>query len=141
MPVYMLNTAAGTIDGPAKAKIAADITRIHCDVTGALPAFVNAFFFEAAPHLPLGDKLVTVYGGIRAGRSDAQKAQITDKIRHSIGQHAGLALEGIVVDIRDTPASWTMEGGAVMPEPGEEAAWLAANAARAGDAHSRTDGP
>ena len=135
MPVYMLNTAAGAIDGPAKAKIAADITHIHCEVTGALPAFVNAFFFEAASHLPLGDKSVTVYGGIRAGRTDEQKARIKDRIRQSIGQHAGLALEGIVVDIRDTPASWTMEGGAIMPEPGEEAAWLAANAAKAGEAH------
>jgi hypothetical protein len=28
---------------------------------------------------------------------------------------------------RDVPAAWVMEGGAVMPEPGEEDAWLAAH--------------
>jgi len=29
------------------------------------------------------------------------------------------------VQLLEVPAAWVMEGGAVMPEPGEEAAWLA----------------
>lgn len=29
------------------------------------------------------------------------------------------------VDLTDVPASWLMEGGRIVPEPGEEAAWLA----------------
>jgi hypothetical protein len=32
----------------------------------------------------------------------------------------------IRVDLTDVPASWLMEGGRIMPEPGEEADWLAA---------------
>ena len=31
----------------------------------------------------------------------------------------------------DVPAKWAMEGGDIMPEPGEEDAWFAAHAAKA----------
>ena len=36
------NAAKGAIDDAAKPKIAADITRIHCDVTGAPPMSLGA---------------------------------------------------------------------------------------------------
>ena len=52
------------------------------------------------------------------------------EIRASVSRHVGLALDDVVVGINDTPASWVMEGGDIMPEPGDEAAWLAAHAAR-----------
>ena len=37
MPLYICNAAKGAIDDAAKPKIAADITRVHCEVTGAPP--------------------------------------------------------------------------------------------------------
>ena len=37
----------------------------------------------------------------------------------------GIALKNIDFVIFPIPASWVMEGGAVLPEPGEEASWLA----------------
>jgi hypothetical protein len=30
----------------------------------------------------------------------------------------------MIVALVDVPARWVMEGGAIMPEPGQEAAWL-----------------
>lgn len=125
MPLYSCNAAPGAISEPAKAKIAADITRIHCDVTGAPAIFVHAFFFEDAPHQPLDGKQAFLFGSIRAGRTDAQKAQIVDEMRHSIHTHAGIPIEEITVITQDTPAKWVFEGGEIMPEPGEEAVWLA----------------
>lgn len=125
MPLYSCNAAAGAISDDAKPKIAADITRIHCDVTGAPPIFVHAFFLENAPHQPLDGKKAFLFGSIRAGRNDAQKAQICDEMRQSIHTHAGIPLEDIVVITQDTPAKWVLEGGEIMPEPGEEAEWLA----------------
>ncbi len=130
MPLYMTNAAQGVIDDAAKKKIAADITRIHCDVTDAPPAFVHAFFVEDAPHMPLDDKSAFLLGSIRAGRNDEQKAQIIEEMRQSIHEHAGLQLDDIQVVIRDTPASWVMEGGDIMPEPGEEEAWFTAHEAK-----------
>jgi len=128
MPLYLTNGAAGALSDDAKQKIAGDITRIHCDITGAPPIFVHAFFAEGVPDMPLGDKSVVTFGNIRSGRSDAQKAEIKSQIREAVSGHAGLPLEAVDVKLFDTPAHWAMEGGEIMPEPGEEAAWLAAHA-------------
>ncbi len=125
MPLYMCNAARGVIQDAAKAKIAADITRIHCAVTGAPEQFVHAFFAEESPAQPLNDKSAVLFGSIRAGRTDADKAEIKSKMRASIHSHTGIALDKIDVLTADVPASWVLEGGEIMPEPGEEAAWLA----------------
>ena len=132
MPLYIVNTKAGSLPADAKPKIADDVTRIHCDVTDAPPKFVHVFFFEDGPTPPLGDKSAIVYGQIRAGRTDEQKSSIADAIRQSIEAHAGISRDDAMAVIVDTPASWVMEGGEIMPEPGEEAAWLAAQEAKHG---------
>lgn len=130
MPLYIVNAKAGAMPEDAKPKIAADVTRIHCDVTGAPPQFVHVFFFTDGPMPPLGDKSAMLYGQIRAGRNDAQKAQIASEMAASVAQHTGLAADTVHAFTTDTPASWVMEGGDVLPEPGEEEAWLAAHEAK-----------
>ena len=130
MPLYICNAKAGTVPQDAKAKIADDITRIHCDVTGAPPTFVHVFFFEDGPQPPLGDKTAMIFGQIRAGRTEEQKAQIRTEMGASLAQHCGIAADELTVFTTDTPASWVMEGGDVLPEPGEEEAWLAAHEAK-----------
>ena len=125
MPLYLCNAAKGAISDAAKPKIAADITRIHCAVTGAPAQFVHAFFVEEDAAPPLDGKSAVLFGSIRGGRSDAQKDQIISEMRKSIQTHAGLDLEDIGMLTTDVPASWAFEGGEVMPEPGEEAEWLA----------------
>ena len=127
MPLYICNAQPGTIPEPARAEIAADITAIHCDVTGAPPQFVHAFFLEDAAGPPLGGHRAVVGGSIRAGRTDEQKRAIVDRIGESLRRHAGLTEDEVHVSTSDVPASWAMEGGEVMPEPGQEAAWLAAH--------------
>ncbi len=126
MPLYVCNTRKGGISDAAKEKIAKDITDIHCDVTDAPPDFVHAFFFEEADELPLGNNAAVLHGNIRFGRNDKQKAEIIDRMRASIHTHSGLQADEISVSISDTPASWVMEGGELLPEPGEEAEWLKA---------------
>lgn len=125
MPLYLCNAAKGAISDAVKPKIAADITRIHCAVTGAPPQFVHAFFVEEDAAPPLNGNAAMLFGSIRAGRTDAQKAQIASEMRKSIETHAGIDLSAIGMLTTDVPASWAFEGGEVMPEPGEEAEWLA----------------
>ena len=124
MPLYVCNARAGVIPQEAKPAIAKDVTDIHCEVTDAPPTFVHCFFFEDAPHTPLGDADALIFGSIRAGRTDAQKAEIRERMAASLVEHAGLAADKVMVMTTDTPASWVMEGGDLLPEPGEEAAWL-----------------
>ena len=125
MPLYMCNAPKGKISDEAKPKIADDITRIHCDVTGAPPQFVHAFFVEDSPAQPLDGKQAVLFGSIRAGRTDEQKAKIVAGMRESVHRHAGIPLEEVGMMTVDVPASWVLEGGEIMPEPGEEAEWLA----------------
>ncbi|MEM8501257.1 MAG: tautomerase family protein [Pseudomonadota bacterium] len=128
MPLYICNSAPGAIPSDAKAKIADDITSAHCDVTDAPARFVHTAFFENHQRFPLEGKSAFVVGTIRAGRTDEQKSIITDRIKRSILNHAGISMEDCDAYVAETPASWIMEGGEIMPEPGEEAAWLKAHA-------------
>ena len=130
MPLYVCNSRRGLIPDDAKALIARDITDIHCDVTGAPPTFVHAFFFEEAPHVPLGDSKALLFGQIRAGRTERQKAEMLERMSESIHIHTGIARADIAASTTDTPASWVMEGGDLLPEPGEEESWLAAHEAK-----------
>ncbi len=134
MPLYMCNTKNGEIGEDAKAKISEDITEIHCRITDAPPTFVHSFFFTQFPLIDLEDKTVVLVGNIRAGRTDEQKAQMIEEMRQSIHSHSGVALEEIAVRTNDTPASWVMEGGDLLPEPGEEAEWLANHEAKLAEA-------
>lgn len=125
MPLYRCAVAEGLSQEAQRARIAKEIVRIHCDVTGAPPSFVHAFFSELPPGaLPEG-KRAFVLGSIRAGRSDAQKRQIASELADVVTDVLGLAPGEVGVATADVPASWIMEGGELLPEPGEEAAWLA----------------
>lgn len=130
MPLYLCNTAEESLDASAKACVAEAITRIHCDVTGAPATFVHVFFLAGAPTSPLDGKRVSLLGTIRAGRTEDQKAQLSNDMSEAIINLGGLDASDVAVLIRDTPASWVMEGGDIMPEPGEEAAWLEAHEAK-----------
>ncbi|MEM1194475.1 MAG: tautomerase family protein [Pseudomonadota bacterium] len=130
MPLYICNSKPGTVSQEAKTKIAHDVTRIHCDVTGAPPTFVHVFFFEDGPQPPLGDRQAIIYGQIRAGRTKAQKEQIHKEMGVALAERCDLTTGDYTVFTTDTPASWVMEGGDVLPEPGEEEAWLAAHEAK-----------
>ena len=130
MPLYICNCAKDALDSRARQKIAEDITRIHCAVTGAPPAFVHTAFFEEAPQFPLNEKTLFVRGTIRKGRSAVQKDNIANAVKASLMQHGGLGAADTDAVIRETPARWVLEGGEIMPEPGEEAAWLAAQEAK-----------
>ena len=130
MPLYICSSKKDALDSEAKAKIATAITEIHCAVTGAPASFVHAFFFEDSPQFSSGDKALMVRGTIRRGRSDEQKHDIAEQIKAALVQFGGSDAEQVDAVIRETPASWVMEGGEIMPEPGEEAEWFAAQEAR-----------
>lgn len=76
MPLYRCAILEGATRIEQRAQIAKEIVRIHCDVTAAPPSFVHAFFLETpAAELPAG-KSAFVFGSIRWGRSDEQKARL-----------------------------------------------------------------
>lgn len=128
MPLYLCSSAKNLIAEERKPAIAKELTHIHCDVTGAPSSFVHVFF--VAPD-DASEGSVSLFGSIRGGRSDDQKTAITSRMSDAVARLADLDPATVSMGTVDVPAKWAMEGGDIMPEPGEEAAWFAAHAAKA----------
>ncbi len=124
MPLYRCAIRQGSSNEAQRAQIAKEVVRIHCGVTGAPPGFVHAFFSERAPEDLPEDHVAYVFGTIRWGRTDEQKARIASELRTSVATALGCAEDEVGVTTVDIPSRWNMEGGSLLPEPGEEAAWL-----------------
>ncbi len=122
MPLYRCTTPPELLNDAQRTAIAGAITRIHCELTQAPPTFVHVQFLHAAP---AEGPRVRVHGSIRAGRSAALNEELIRQCRHSVSALAGVPLEDTAMRTSTTQAAWVLEGGHVMPEPGEEAAWLA----------------
>ncbi|HEX2173490.1 MAG TPA: tautomerase family protein [Dehalococcoidia bacterium] len=130
MPFYECFVPAGILTADQKACLAQEITRIHCAATGAPESFVNVLFQTVQP----GDlytagqpsTAVRIRGSIRAGRSPEVKTQILTEISALWTRVTGRSVEDLTVSLIDVPAASTIKGGRRVPEPGQEAEWLAA---------------
>ncbi|MGB1580436.1 MAG: tautomerase family protein [Nevskiales bacterium] len=123
MPVYTLACRKALPDTSRK-RIADAITDIHCETTGAPSEFVNVVFMDG--HRVKGGKQIAVNGNVRSGgnRNEELTDRLRDKLHAGIAAAAGLAEPSVAVTLIGFPASWAMEGGEILPEPGAEDAWL-----------------
>ena len=125
MPFYRTNIRPGLLDLDARAVFSQDVVDVHCDVTGAPPSFVHVMFTETDT-MPDGID-GQVFGTIRSGRNGDQKTEIAGRLSVLLAERAGVAADAVTVHTADIEASYTMEGGVLLPEPGsvEEEAWKA----------------
>jgi phenylpyruvate tautomerase PptA (4-oxalocrotonate tautomerase family) len=124
MPLYRCAVSPGLTSYEQRSRIAKEVTRIHCEVTDGLAMFVHTFFSEDRDgKLPPG-KRAFLLGSIRAGRSPEQKQRLSSEMRSAVASILGIASGEVAVVTVDVPARWVMEGGDILPEPGDEAAWL-----------------
>lgn len=127
MPLYTCTVKQGALSSDHKAEIAEGLTRIHCELTDAPRTFVHVFFYdsdEPISQIAEGDTDIVLFGNIRAGRTDATKEELIRQMRTCVAEISGRAFADVGMRTADVPASWVMEGGDLLPEPGEEAAWL-----------------
>ena len=125
MPLYRCSVSPGLTSYEQRSRIAKEVTRIHCEITDALPIFVHTFFGEDRDgKLPAG-KRAFLLGSIRAGRSPEQKKHLGSELTNALAGILGISPGEVAVVTVDVPARWVMEGGYVLPEPGDEAAWIA----------------
>ncbi|MEM9200292.1 MAG: hypothetical protein AAGC53_01470 [Actinomycetota bacterium] len=128
MPFYHAHVRPGLLDLDGRAAFSGDVVDIHCGVTGAPPSFVHLYVTEdSSGSLPDGVN-GAINGTIRFGRTGEQKAEICDRMAAALAGHGGVEASTITAATRDVQASFTMEGGVLLPEPGsaEEEAWKAA---------------
>lgn len=121
MPLYTISTREPLSDD-VKARAAMMITDVHCAHTGAPRTFVNVYYSHNVP-LHRGIDL-HIFGSVRGGRTMQTNDNVEEDMVAQMAEITGLPLRSIDFAIFPIPASWVMEGGAVLPEPGEEASWL-----------------
>ena len=132
MPVYTCTTTTTALNEKSKKELAAEITRIHAEINHVPSTYVNVVFHE----LPVGNIFtdsapagpVLINGWARDGHPAHETTQLVLAIARATSRITGLPAEDIVVVIQSSPARFAVEGGRVLPEPGQEAAWLARTA-------------
>ena len=118
MPVYVCIADPG-LPEPTFAAVAAAIANVHCSLTGAPIEFVHVPILEGRT----GGGL-RVLANVRSGRSEALVARMRAELDAALRSAIDDPRIPIRVELSEIEASWVMEGGEVLPEPGEEADWL-----------------
>ncbi len=123
MPLYRVAIPSDTLDVEQRQQFSRNVVDVHCSVTGAPPSLVHVLFTE--PEDQSARSTAHIAGSIRAGRNGDQKAAICRRLRNHLVELTELDPEEIETSLVDVGASYAMERGEVLPEPGsaEEAAW------------------
>ncbi len=133
MPTYFCTSTSGRLNAEQKSKIAAEITRIHVEVTGAPGFFAQVIFKEVKPGdwfmggAPLAHDHIFVYGHIRSGRAAVDKTRMIKLMADAVGLAARVESgRAVWVYLAELAPRQMIEFGHVLPEPGDEPIWTAA---------------
>jgi phenylpyruvate tautomerase PptA (4-oxalocrotonate tautomerase family) len=128
MPIYTCTVNDATLTASTKAELAAEIARIHSAINHVPSTYVNVVFHELPADAVYTDGRpaapVLVSGWVRAGHPEADITRLATEIATAITRLAGVPAERVLVVFESSPAHFAVEGGRVLPEPGEEQAWI-----------------
>lgn len=128
MPVYTCTAARGTLTSESKAALAAEITRIHAAINKVPPTYVyvtvselpaDSVFAGGEPGKPL-----IITGWARRGHPQEALTRLALELASAGSRISGVDERHVMVVIQDSPARSAVEGGRVLPEPGQEKEWL-----------------
>jgi phenylpyruvate tautomerase PptA (4-oxalocrotonate tautomerase family) len=133
VPTYFCTIVEGRLTADQKDNIAGEITRIHCEVTGAPSFFAQVIFQEVKPGnyfmggAPLKHDQIFVYGHIRSGRAAVDKSRMIALMAKAVGDAAKVnGSRSVWVYVAELPPRQMIEFGHLLPEAGDEPAWTAA---------------
>ena len=118
MPLYIISSKTG-LSHAQKQALSSTIVDTHCGLTHAPRSFVNVVFSEKFPLRKRYD--LDILGMVRKGRSDQVNKTLEALLRNNICNTINLTEQRLNTTLLEVPASWVMEGGNLIPEPGEEA--------------------
>ena len=122
MPVYSL-TSRTFLEESKKQKLVDLFTDTHCGLTGAPEQFVHVLFSDGIPIA--GGKDLYIHANVRYGRTPETVQRLRDRLVNGSAEILGVDRSRVRINLLEIRASWIMEGGHVMPEPGEEDEWFA----------------
>lgn len=119
MPLYNL-ACRQPLSAEKRQRVAELITNAHCEVTTALPHYVNVVYTD---NWALPDGIdVSIFGGVRIGGT--RTPEVVDKLKQALVDATAQGIEQpahtVAISTIGVPAHWIIEGGEVMPEPGKE---------------------
>jgi phenylpyruvate tautomerase PptA (4-oxalocrotonate tautomerase family) len=129
MPIYTCTVGESTISADTKRALAGEIARIHSSITHVPSTYVNVAFHELAADglytdgVPSSPVLVT--GWVREGHPADDTTRLATEIATAASRICDVDAERVLVVIQPSPARFAVEGGRVLPEPGQEKSWLA----------------
>jgi phenylpyruvate tautomerase PptA (4-oxalocrotonate tautomerase family) len=123
MPRYELTTDE-ELTGTQKVALARAITEVHASVTGAPPSLVHVVYRTTGP----GNAFVAgearpgtfLQGFIRAGRDAETTTKLLIELSAAITRITGAPVEDVTVALREGLPRLVLEGGRLLPEPGQE---------------------
>ena len=123
MPLYTVSTM-DAIDAEKRQEVSNVIMDTHCGITGAPETFVNVVFWQNVPLRP--QYKANLVCAVRKGRTGEMNNTLQNEIRSNVSKALGFKTMELELVLHEVPAQWVMEGGEVLPEPGEEAfcEWL-----------------
>jgi len=130
MPTYVCATAANRLTTEQKQAVTKLLTSVHSEEAHAPRLIVQVIFQELAPgqhfinETPVTRDQIWIRADIRAGRTDEQKTRMIRRIVDLVSAATDIDSSYLWVYICDIPKM--AEFGSVMPNPGEEAAWVEA---------------
>lgn len=124
MPYYQFTVPSGGATLKHKAEVAAAITRVHSEVTGAPGTYVHCSFVEVAPdsifvagEAVSGPRMV---GLIREGRSTDIRAKLLHGFADAWCAITGDPKDGVAIFLHEVPGANVLEDGEILPKVTEE---------------------
>lgn len=120
MPLYTVTTQAGQLSHDSRAKLASELTALHCEYAGVPKNWVHVIFHEYAAGAgftagePAAAVALTLL--IRNGRSAEYKKELLTRLWKLVQAATGAPEDQIVLGIQEVPASQAMEMGVIMPD-------------------------
>ena len=132
MATYICRAPEGLLNADIKAQLAETITTNHAAVTDGSTAFIQVVFRSFVQEdcyiggKPLTGPHVFIQGHIRAGRSTLERSAFVKRTLPAVSDLLGVPRYAIWIYLSELPSRAMAEFGHTLPEPGDDAAWLAA---------------
>ena len=124
MPYYQFTVPSGGATLKHKAEVAAAMTKVHSDVTGAPGAYVHCSFVEVEPgsvfvagEAVSGPRMV---GLIREGRSTTTRARLLHGLAEAWCAITGDPKNSVAIFLHEVPGANVLEDGEILPEATDE---------------------
>jgi phenylpyruvate tautomerase PptA (4-oxalocrotonate tautomerase family) len=124
VPFYQFTVPTGDPTLTHKAEVAAAMTKVHAEVTGAPGAYVHCSFVEVpANSIFVAGEPVTgprMVGIIRSGRTPEVRGRLLHELADAWCEITGVRKKDVAIFLSETEGANVLEDGVVLPEASED---------------------